>query len=63
MGNFKSYDENQPMTLDAQASIQIWVEQPSNGSKILAAQIDVKELEFKFNLVLKNQNMLSMEIL
>lgn len=36
--------------------------QNNNASKIFAAEIDIKELEFKFNLVVKNENKLSMNI-
>ena len=36
--------------------------QNNNASKIFAAEIDIKELELKFNLVVKNENKLSMNI-
>ena len=36
--------------------------QNNNASKIFAAEINIKELELKFNLVVKNENKLSMNI-
>ena len=63
LGNFKSHDDqDMPISMDAQVSLSIWVAQSNNASKIFAGEININQLEFKFNLMLKNMYSLSMDI-